>query len=138
MTFGAQPRVDAGGGRNILRKGVADAAARSIEGQAVIGANQRVAVHLSQAQWRKTMGTPVRHRADGARIRPEQGNPAVTDAAADHLAGTKFLAPSGHVPDVAQILGHGLHSSKMATARVQPAEAPLILCGKQLTVKPSG
>lgn len=29
-------------------------------------------------------------------------------------------------------------SSKMATARVQPAEAPRILCGKQLTVKPCG
>ena len=29
-------------------------------------------------------------------------------------------------------------SSMIATARVQPAEAPLILCGKQLTVKPRG
>src|SRR5450830_1487447 len=28
--------------------------------------------------------------------------------------------------------------SKMATARVQPAEAPRILCGKQLMVKPCG
>lgn len=27
-------------------------------------------------------------------------------------------------------------SSMIATARVQPADAPLILCGKQLTVKP--
>ena len=30
------------------------------------------------------------------------------------------------------------YSSKMATARVQPAEAPRILCGKQEIVKPSG
>jgi len=32
--------------------------------------------------------------------------------------------------------GREPHSSKIATARVQPAEAPLILWGKQLTVKP--
>ncbi len=30
------------------------------------------------------------------------------------------------------------HSSKIATARVQPADAPLILKGKQETVKPVG
>ncbi len=31
----------------------------------------------------------------------------------------------------------GLYSSKIATARVQPAEAPRILCGKQAMMKPS-
>ena len=67
-----------------------------------------------------------------------QGDQRVDRTAADPPFGLQQPQQMG--ADEASGAGHEqLHpqSSKMATARVQPAEAPRILCGKQQTVKPS-
>ena len=59
------------------------------------------------------------------------------DADQDHPAGRREVAP----PILCVGIAPGRHSrrnqSNSATARVQPPEAPLILCGKHETVKPS-
>ncbi|MNV96120.1 hypothetical protein D3C71_1910860 [compost metagenome] len=55
-----------------------------------------------------------------------------TTAADDGLA--LRIVTSDHAMDCGQ--GHADSPSNIATARVQPADAPRILCGKQLIVKP--
>ena len=47
-----------------------------------------------------------------------------------------FEARHRHAAMMKNKVGHRAYSSKIATARVHPALAPLILCGKQLIMKP--
>ena len=71
-------------------------------------------------------------RPDGTWYRQSTGKASLEQALPEPATSTKRLATQ------AALFSAKEGYSKIATARVQPADAPRILCGKQLIVNPCG
>ncbi len=88
-----------------------------------------LALHLNDVQ---RLGTPFAQLPDGAAGHHRQHQDQRADARHPALARTGLQTRHSEAWPAHR------QPSKIATARVQPADAPRILCGKQLMVKPCG
>ena len=117
---------------------IVDAVTRAIEFQTVIAAPDARTVNLAATQRRETMrtlvGQPMERAVAGA---PYQHRLAKIGSR-ERFAGNQFISPGRRIPLTLEETHALAPSSRMATARVHPADAARIFMGKQATVNPTG